>query len=176
MRRYTLEDFKTFEKDEYGVLICPQGDYTSLKNIPASCSFGEGCSFGEWCSFGKRCSFGEECSFGKWCSFGEGCSFGEECSFGEGMQFRRGCECEFGKFQKMLSAGGFGREGRTTYFFRCTDGIYVRCGCFAGTLDEWAERIQKTHRGSVYGRGYLALIPAVKIMMEGEKEHEEKCV
>ena len=134
MRRYTLEDFKTFEKDEYGVLICPQGDYTSLKNIPASCSFGEGCSFG------KR------------------------------------CECEFGKFQKMLSAGGFGREGRTTYFFRCTDGIYVRCGCFAGTLDEWAERIQKTHRGSVYGRGYLALIPAVKIMMEGEKEHEEKCV
>lgn len=134
MRRYTLEDFKTFEKDEYGVLICPQGDYTSLKNIPARCSFGE------------------------WCSFGEG------------------CECEFGKFQKMLSAGGFGREGRTTYFFRCTDGIYVRCGCFAGTLDEWAERVQKTHRDSVYGRGYLALIPAVKIMMEGEKEHEEKGV
>lgn len=140
MRRYTLEDFKTFEKDEYGVLICPQGDYTSLKNIPARCSFGE------W------------------------------CSFGEGMQFRRGCECEFGKFQKMLSAGGFGREGRTTYFFRCTDGIYVRCGCFAGTLDEWAERVLKTHRDSVYGRGYLALIPAVKIMMEGEKEHEEKGV
>ena len=134
MRRYTLEDFKTFEKDEYGVLICPQGDYTSLKNIPA------------------------------------------RCSFGEGMQFRRGCECEFGKFQKMLSAGGFGREGRTTYFFRCTDGIYVRCGRFAGTLDEWAERVQKTHRDSVYGRGYLALIPAVKIMMEGEKEHEEKGV
>ena len=140
MRRYTLEDFKTFEKDEYGVLICPQGDYTSLKNIPASCSFGEGCSFSEGCSFGE------------------------------------GCECEFGKFQKMLSAGGFGREGRTTYFFRCTDGIYVRCGCFAGTLDEWAERVQKTHRDSVYGRGYLALIPAVKIMMEGEKEHEEKGV
>lgn len=146
MRRYTLEDFKTFEKDEYGVLICPQGDYTSLKNIPASCSFGEGCSFSE------------RCSFGEWCSFSEG------------------CECEFGKFQKMLSAGGFGREGRTTYFFRCTDGIYVRCGCFAGTLDEWAERVQKTHRDSVYGRGYLALIPAVKIMMEGEKEHEEKGV
>lgn len=158
MRRYTLEDFKTFEKDEYGVLICPQGDYTSLKNIPASCSFGEWCSFGEGCSFGKWCSFGERCSFGEWCSFG------------------KGCECEFGKFQKMLSAGGFGREGRTTYFFRCTDGIYVRCGCFAGTLDEWAERVQKTHRDSVYGRGYLALIPAVKIMMEGEKEHEEKGV
>ena len=152
MRRYTLEDFKTFEKDEYGVLICPQGDYTSLKNIPARCSFGE------------RCSFGVGCSFGEWCSFGVGCSFGEWC------------ECEFGKFQKMLSAGGFGREGRTTYFFRCTDGIYVRCGCFAGTLDEWAERVQKTHRDSVYGRGYLALIPAVKIMMEGEKEHEEKGV
>lgn len=152
MRRYTLEDFKTFEKDEYGVLICPQGDYTSLKNIPA------GCSFGKWCSFGEGCSFGERCSFGEWCSFGEE------------------CECEFGKFQKMLSAGGFGREGRTTYFFRCTDGIYVRCGCFAGTLDEWAERVQKTHRDSVYGRGYLALIPAVKIMMEGEKDHEEKCV
>jgi hypothetical protein len=60
MRRYTLEDFKTFEKDEYGVLICPQGDYTSLKNIPARCSFGEWYSFGEWCSFGERCSFDED--------------------------------------------------------------------------------------------------------------------
>lgn len=49
MKVYTIEDLETFERDEYGYLICPSGDYSQIE------SFGKGCSFGEWCSFGERC-------------------------------------------------------------------------------------------------------------------------
>lgn len=53
MKIYTAQDLENFERDEYGRLICPSGDYTQIK------------SFGKWCSFGERCSFGECCSFGE---------------------------------------------------------------------------------------------------------------
>ena len=48
MRVFTVEDMENFERDEYGRLICPSGDYTQIK------SFGEQCSFGERCSFGGK--------------------------------------------------------------------------------------------------------------------------
>lgn len=56
MKKYTLEDMKNFERDDYGFLICPSGDYTEIS------SFGERCRFGEECRFGERCSFGAGCS------------------------------------------------------------------------------------------------------------------
>ena len=138
MKKYTQEEFDAFEVDEYGYKICPTGDYTEIK------------SFGEWCSFGERCSFGE------------GCSFGERCRFGER------CSCEFGEFSKMLTIGGFGSEARTTYFFLLTTGkaLYVRCGCFRGTYDEWINKVQETHQNSKFARAYLAAGEAVKIMCE----------
>ena len=51
MKVYTEKDLEGFERDVFGWLICPSGDYTHIK------SFGEVCSFGEKCSFGERCSF-----------------------------------------------------------------------------------------------------------------------
>ena len=51
MKVYTEKDLEGFERNDFGWLICPSGDYTQIK------SFGEGCSFGERCSFGEGCSF-----------------------------------------------------------------------------------------------------------------------
>ena len=45
MKVYTEKDLEGFERDDFGWLICPSGDYTHIK------------SFGEKCSFGERCSF-----------------------------------------------------------------------------------------------------------------------
>lgn len=93
--------------------------------------------------------------------FGECCSFGAHCSFGAG------CNCEFGQFVSMLCAGGFGSCGRTTYFFLLADArICVRCGCFAGTLDEWAAKVKQTHGDSQIAQAYLLLIPAIKAQFE----------
>ena len=131
------------------------------------CRFGVDCSFGEGCSFGEVCSFGAHCSFGAVCRFGARCSFDAHCSFGAVCRFGEGCICEFGQFVSMLSVGGRGSCGRTTYFFLLSDGgICVRCGCFAGTLDEWAAKVKETHGDSYIARAYLLLIPAVKTQFE----------
>ena len=149
MKKYTQAEFDAIPVDENGIKHCPTGDYTAIKR------------FGAHCSFGVDCSFGEGCRFGAACRFGAGCSFGAHCSFDAH------CICEFGQFVSMLSVGGFGSCGRTTYFFLLSDGrICVRCGCFAGTLDEWAAKVKETHGDSYIARAYLLLIPAVKTQFE----------
>lgn len=143
MKKYTQAEFDAIPVDGFGIKRCPTGDYTAINR------------FGAHCGFGAVCRFGAVCSFGAGCSFGEGCRFGAHCI------------CEFGQFVSMLSAGGFGSQGRTTYFFLLSDGrICVRCGCFAGTLDEWAAKVKKTHGDSYIARAYLLLIPAVKTQFE----------
>ena len=102
-------------------------------------------------------------NFGEWCSFGERCSFGKSCSFGEH------CICEFGEFKKMSTIGGFGREERTTYFFKLTDGnIGVRCGCFAGNLDEFREKVKETHGESKMAKEYLMAADLMEYHFEEE--------
>ena len=125
MKRYTKADMENFERDEYGCLICPTGDYSKIRSFGAGCSFGAECSFGEECRFGKECRFGEDCkfggacSFGDWCSFGAGCSFGAECSFGEECRFGNKCRvgekcsfgwrCSFGEWCSFGNACGFSK-------------------------------------------------------------------
>ena len=154
LKKYTQEEFDAFPVVD-GWKLCPSGDYSLIKAFGERCSFGEGCSFGRRCSFSERCSFGEGCSFGGWCSFGERCSFDE------------GCICEFGKFQKLATVGGFGSESRTTYFFLLVDGsVSVRCGCFAGTLEAWESKVKETHGDSAFAKSYLLAGQAVRALWE----------
>ena len=163
MKKYTLEDFDSFERD--GVyIICPSGDYSGIMEFPSFCSFGEGCSFDEQCLFGRLCRFGEQCSFGErcrfseWCSFGEGCSFGKQCTCEDGKEF-----CDFLKFER------FGSEHRCTYFFKLTDGkIYVRCDCFAGYIDEFRAQVKEAHGNSKFAEGYLKIADLAEWQLEEE--------
>ena len=141
--------------------------------------FGEKCDFGKVCYFEEACNFGFSCSFDRYCIFNDGCMFncfcGFEdecvfrayCSFGDCCDFGSNCFCEFGQFDKMIFCGGFGRYSRTTYFFLLTDKrIFVRCGCFRGSLQEWIDQVCKTHKDTYLKTAYLALIPAVKAQFE----------
>ena len=142
MKKYTLEDLENFEIDEYsGYKICPTGDYTGIRRFPGCCIFGRQCSFGE------RCSFGEECIFGRWISFGEECSFGGECKVENNKEIK-----------EMIKFEGFGSKHRCTYFFKLTDGqIYVRCGCFAGYINEFREQVKETHGDNKFAKEYEAV-------------------
>ena len=54
--------------------------------------------------------------------------------------------------------------------FRTKDGgVAVKCGCFYGTLDEFAAKVQETHGDSLYGREYQAIIEVIKIHFELDK-------
>ena len=53
---------------------------------------------------------------------------------------------------------GFGREFRTTTFFRQKDKtIGVVCGCFYGTLEELRKKVKETHRDSKIAKEYLMI-------------------
>ena len=59
---------------------------------------------------------------------------------------------------------GFGRYFRTTTFFKCSDGqIRTCCGCFYGTLDEFREKVKKTHGDSKFAKEYLAIADLMEL-------------
>jgi len=110
-----------------GVRQCPCGDYTDIRD------FGDACSFGDSCRFGDACSFGARCSFGVWCRFGDAC------------RFENGRTAKAG--HPLICISGVGSAYRTTYFFNTESGIFVRSGCFSGTLTEFRAKVLEDTRG-----------------------------
>ena len=159
MKRYTQAEFDALPRDEYGVKHCPSGDYSQVNNFDECCRFNEGCSFGE------HCSFGGGCSFGKWCGFGEGCSFGEDCSFDKWCSFEGG---QVTGNVSMIQISRIGSRQRCTYFWRHDKGVYVRCGCFTGTLYEFAAQVEETHQDNPqYLREYRGAITYIESLWLG---------
>ena len=68
---------------------------------------------------------------------------------------------------------GFGRKCRTTTFFRLKNGeVGVRCGCFYGTIEQFREKVQETHRDSKYAKEYLMIADLMELHFEHEEEKE----
>lgn len=197
---YISEDLASFEKDNYGRLICPSGDYTNIKSFRSQCVFGEGCSFvncstfGWYSSFGKHCSFGDSCSFGQYCFFGEHCTFGEDCSFSDSCLFDKCCSfgarCAFGelcnlynnlyfeniaeKIDRVLKIDGIGDRKGCIYFFKTVSEIYVRCEYFFGTIDEFRKQVKIIHNGKAqYLLEYTEAIKYAKKILRCEELDNE---
>ena len=157
---------------EFGIR-CSFGEHCEFGNIchfGAYCEFRRNCSFGELCEFGNDCYFSEECTFGFTCSFGRWCLFktckiGKDSSFGECCVFAGKCIIENEHITKnkcaLLIFSGFGSVRRTTYFFNCEDGIWVRCGCFFGDIEQFRERVKKTRTGRIK-KEYLMIADLVE--------------
>ena len=50
-----------------------------------------------------------------------------------------------------------------TFFTNICKKVFVYCGCFKGTLNEFVKEVKKTHKGTKYEREYLAMVELVKI-------------
>lgn len=174
MKAYTIEDLNNFKRDKYGRLDCPSGDYTQINSFAEWCSFGEGCVFGECSSFGECCYFGESCVFGDRCSFGERCEFSEHCVFGERCSFGEGCSLENNlhlegikeSIDRVIKIDNIGSRNGCTYFFKTASEIYVRCGCFFGTIAEFEVAVKKTHADNEqYKKEYIEAIRYIKAVI-----------
>ncbi|WP_302803004.1 hypothetical protein [Eubacterium ventriosum] len=65
---------------------------------------------------------------------------------------------------------GFGREYRTTTFFRCKDGkVRVQCGCFYGDLKEFRAIVKETHGKSKKAIEYLMIADLMELHFEEKK-------
>ena len=68
---------------------------------------------------------------------------------------------------------GFGREYRTTTFFKCKDGkVRVRCGCFYGDLKKFRAIVKETHGESKKAKEYLMIADLMELHFE-EKENDK---
>lgn len=68
----------------------------------------------------------------------------------------------------------FGSEQRRTTIFRTKNNdAYVKCGCFGGSLDEFEERVKKTHGENEFAQEYLAIIEVARIR---EKRWLNECI
>ena len=55
------------------------------------------------------------------------------------------------------------RHATTTMFRNKDSGITVTCGCFMGTLEEFAAIVEKEHGENIFGKEYKLLIELAKI-------------
>ena len=72
---------------------------------------------------------------------------------------------EWGKLEKntdIFSAGPLGSRNGYTTFFHTDKGIFVQCGCFRGTLEEFIAKVKETHNDNEHARNYLAISEFVK--------------
>lgn len=69
---------------------------------------------------------------------------------------------------------GFGREQRTTIFYRLKDGeIGVSCGCFHGTIKQFRDRVKETHGDNKYAQEYLMISDLMELHF-GEGNNNEQ--
>ena len=68
---------------------------------------------------------------------------------------------------------GFGREYRTTTFFKCKDGkVRVQCGCFYGDLKEFRAIVKETHGESKKAKEYLMIADLMELHFK-ENENDK---
>ena len=76
---------------------------------------------------------------------------------------------EWGKLQSLsdiIIVGAIGSRNGYTTIFHTDKGVFVMCGCFKGTLDEFEAKVKETHHGNKHERDYLALIQFAKVKFE----------
>ena len=157
MKKYRLTDKKI-------IVGC-----RTLYRIQALRDFGdvkEG-EFGGWIESEKNLSHegnawvsGDACVYGDAWVYGNARVSGDACVYGD---------ADIKHSSDICSMSGFGSALRTTTAFKTKDGaIHVSCGCFYGNLDEFYNRVEKTHGDTLYGREYKKMIELIKIHFEIE--------
>jgi hypothetical protein len=77
---------------------------------------------------------------------------------GADLQTRDGQRLTLTGRRPFLSIGPIGSRDGILMLFYTDRGIYVRAGCFWGSLDAFADAVQDTHGDSEHGRDYRAAI------------------
>lgn len=100
MKVYYDEDFETFPYRSDNFRICPEGDYSRVKNIPGDSVFtvftqkvvrlGGGVAVGGWCSFKGSVVCGDFCTLGSHTDIAGSLHTGAGCKIGRRSRIRGG--------------------------------------------------------------------------------------
>jgi hypothetical protein len=90
------------------------------------------------------------------------------CMFGNA---RVSGDAKIQKQSDYLCIGPIGSRNATTTFYQTNNGIYVACGCFNGTIDEFAEKVKETHKENKHAVMYELAIELAKAQIVSEVEN-----
>ena len=71
----------------------------------------------------------------------------------------------------ILLIGPIGSRADYTHIYRTDKGVYVKCGCFFGTVDEFASKVKDTHGDNKYANQYFKVIDFVNKYFEKDEQH-----
>ena len=71
----------------------------------------------------------------------------------------------------ILLIGPIGSRADYTHIYRTDKGVYVKCGCFFGTVDEFASKVKDTHGDNKYANQYLKVIDFANKYFERDEQH-----
>lgn len=120
MKNYTIADIKKIEKNQYGIIECPKGDYSNVKFkkeiLPQNAIyvFDDGCVFGSGNDF-TGYKFKNNCVFGSDNNYGDGSIFGHHCTFGDNNTFDK--HCTFGGYCTAGTGCTIGNKSLDNEFF-----------------------------------------------------------
>ncbi len=72
------------------------------------------------------------------------------------------------KRNDLITVSNIGSRNAVTTFFNTDNGIYVKCGCFYGSIEEFEEAVKDVHTGTKHEVIYLKTIELAKIQIKGE--------
>ena len=65
--------------------------------------------------------------------------------------------------EDILLVGNIGSRQGYTIIYNTDKGIFVKCGCFFGTIVEFEAKVEQKHKGTRHERDYKALVEFAKI-------------
>ena len=71
----------------------------------------------------------------------------------------------------VLLIGPIGSRAGYTHIYRTDKGVHVKCGCFFGTVDEFASKVTDTHGDNKYASQYRKVIDFVNKYFANDEQH-----
>ena len=71
----------------------------------------------------------------------------------------------------ILLIGPIGSRADYTHIYRTDKGIFIKCGCFFGTMDEFASKVKDTHGDNTFANQYRKVVDFVNKYFEKDEQH-----
>jgi hypothetical protein len=72
----------------------------------------------------------------------------------------------------ILSLSGFCSAWRTTTAFITEKGIYIKCGCYEGSIKDFKAKIKTTHGNNKFAKEYLLLCKLIELRFKARLVNE----
>ena len=198
---YTIEEAKSYSETLInckGCTNCTNCEYcrhctncrycTGCKDC-TNCRHCKGCTDCEYCTNCEDCTNCKDCGHCKGCRKCancincrdcKDCPYCTDCEDCIACASCKGCiGCRYCEYLRLITSqpqiyttNKIGSRKSRTIFIYSEKQLFVRCGCFWGTLAEFESAVEKTHGSNKYAVVYRKEIAKVKILFEREGQNE----